>query len=213
MSSDHASYCGIQQRPFPAGFLESFDLRLLTLHQSLSCPCPSSAASGFLAEITAAVEPSTSNQHELVATNQSGGLLLPDWRERFEAGERSIAPFITGLAMTDRERSLLLGAITALIELSIATPAEQQALTDGARLQVARYLARRNIAVTENRPRKRGRPKADYATVRREAKLASDWQRAKASVLKAEFARQHGMTLRDFQTLLSRVNKRKTRAD
>ena len=60
----------------------------------------------------------------------------------------------------------------------------------------------------------RGRRKADYETVQREAKLAADWERARESrVYKTDFAKQKGMALVQLDALLDRVAKRKARSD
>jgi len=62
--------------------------------------------------------------------------------------------------------------------------------------------------------KKPGRKKADYETVQREAQLAADWERARDSgTYKPEFAKQNEMTPENFNALLSRVAKRKTRSD
>lgn len=58
--------------------------------------------------------------------------------------------------------------------------------------------------------RNRDRPKADYDTVRREAEVASDWERARdAGVYKADFAKERKMSVNDLDSLLGRVAKRK----
>ena len=60
------------------------------------------------------------------------------------------------------------------------------------------------------KPNRRGRKKADYETVQREAELTGEWERARDSgVYKADFAKDKGMTLKDFDRLLDRVDKRK----
>lgn len=66
-----------------------------------------------------------------------------------------------------------------------------------------------------NKPgRRRGRPKANYETVAREATLAEDWEQAKQTgTHKVEFARDRGMTQKEFDQLLNRVAKRKSRSD
>lgn len=58
-----------------------------------------------------------------------------------------------------------------------------------------------------------GRKKADYETVKREAELAAEWERARADVFKPEFARAKEMTLKQFDAMLGRVRKRNSRAD
>jgi len=63
----------------------------------------------------------------------------------------------------------------------------------------------------EAKPKRPGRKKADYETVQHEAKLAADWARALGNgVYKADFAKEQGMTPKDFGRLLSRVRKRDT---
>jgi hypothetical protein len=78
------------------------------------------------------------------------------------------------------------------------------------------YLERRGLSkVAEVKQPKgtRGRKKADYETIEREAALAAEWQRARESgVYKADFGKQHGMTARKLGALLDRVAKRKKRA-
>jgi hypothetical protein len=65
------------------------------------------------------------------------------------------------------------------------------------------------------RPSRRGRKKADDETVEREAQLAAEWERARDSGVgyKPAFARDKGMALDDFEVLLNRVAKRKSRSD
>lgn len=59
------------------------------------------------------------------------------------------------------------------------------------------------------RPKRRGRKKADYETVQREAALAAAWARARDSgVYKGDFARDHGMSIKQLDALLDRVAKR-----
>jgi len=60
----------------------------------------------------------------------------------------------------------------------------------------------------------RGRPKADYKTVRLEDALAAKWVQARQSgVYKAAFAKDKGMSTKDLESLLNRVRKRKARSD
>ena len=69
-------------------------------------------------------------------------------------------------------------------------------------------------AQAESKPKRRGRKKASYETVQKEAKIADDWRQARESgILKAEFARGSGMTLKQLDALLNRVAKRKSRSD
>ena len=57
---------------------------------------------------------------------------------------------------------------------------------------------------------RRGRRKANYETQQSEAELVAKWQRAMESgVCRADFAKDHKMSLRDFLRLLERVRKRK----
>jgi hypothetical protein len=57
--------------------------------------------------------------------------------------------------------------------------------------------------------KRRGRKKADYETIRKEAALNADWQRAReAGIRKIEFARDKSMTVKDLDKLLDRVGKR-----
>jgi hypothetical protein len=66
---------------------------------------------------------------------------------------------------------------------------------------------------TELKPNKRGRPKADYETVQREAQVAADWGRARDSgVYKPDFAKQIGMTTVKLDALLDRVAARNRRS-
>jgi len=63
-------------------------------------------------------------------------------------------------------------------------------------------------------PKRRGRPKADYETIQREAQLASDWKRARESgIYKADFAKGRGMTMKELEDLLDRVSHRNKRSD
>jgi len=60
----------------------------------------------------------------------------------------------------------------------------------------------------------RGRRKADLETIKREADVAADWERARDSdVYKPVFAKQKGMTTKSLNALLNRVHKRKIRSD
>ena len=62
--------------------------------------------------------------------------------------------------------------------------------------------------------RKAGSKKADEATCLREAELVAKWQQARdSSVYKADFAKDHNMSLKAFDGLLSRVKKRELRSD
>lgn len=59
-------------------------------------------------------------------------------------------------------------------------------------------------------PKRRGRKKADYETVQKEAELAADWERARdAGIYKPDFAKDKNMTVRQLDALLDRVAKRK----
>lgn len=58
--------------------------------------------------------------------------------------------------------------------------------------------------------KRRGRKKADYDTVQKEAELAAAWQRARnAGVYKAVFAKDQKLTVKQLDALLDRVAKRK----
>ena len=58
--------------------------------------------------------------------------------------------------------------------------------------------------------KKRGRKKADYETVQREAQLAADWEQARdAGTYKGDFTRDRGMEVPDLDRLLDRVAARK----
>jgi hypothetical protein len=64
------------------------------------------------------------------------------------------------------------------------------------------------------KPKRRGRPKADDDTIKRESKLAEAWKRAReAGVYKPDFAKEQKMTLVKFGKLLGRVAARKSRSD
>jgi len=64
---------------------------------------------------------------------------------------------------------------------------------------------------TRTKAKRPGRKKANYETVQHEAKLAAEWARALDNgVYKADFAKEQGMTQKDFARLLSRVRKRNT---
>lgn len=64
------------------------------------------------------------------------------------------------------------------------------------------------------KPKRRGRKKADYKTELKEAALAADWQRARdAGAYKGDFARERGLTVAEFDKLLTRVRKRNSRAE
>lgn len=59
--------------------------------------------------------------------------------------------------------------------------------------------------------KKRGRKKAPYATVQREAELADRWKRAKESgIPKLDFAKGEGLKVKELDKLLDRVRKRKS---
>ncbi len=56
---------------------------------------------------------------------------------------------------------------------------------------------------------KRGRRKADYETIQREAKMAAEWNQARdAGVYKGDFAKDRGTTISDLDNLLDRVRAR-----
>jgi hypothetical protein len=56
--------------------------------------------------------------------------------------------------------------------------------------------------------RKRGRPKRNYETIQREAEIAARWRRAReAGACKSEWAREHGLTVKELDQLLDRVRK------
>lgn len=58
--------------------------------------------------------------------------------------------------------------------------------------------------------RLRGRKKADYQTIQKEAELAENWERSRdAGVYKRVFARDNGLTVQQLNALLDRVAKRK----
>jgi hypothetical protein len=64
--------------------------------------------------------------------------------------------------------------------------------------------------LAEGERKRRGRKKADYATQKREAQIAADWEQAKnAGTYKCDFARDKGMKTADLDKLLDRVAKRK----
>jgi hypothetical protein len=59
-------------------------------------------------------------------------------------------------------------------------------------------------------PKRRGRKKADYETVQKEAALAADWERARdAGIYKPDFAKDKKMNVKQLDALLDRVAKRK----
>jgi hypothetical protein len=58
--------------------------------------------------------------------------------------------------------------------------------------------------------KRRGRKKADYKTVQKEAALAAEWERARdTGIYKPDFAKGKKMTARELDALLDRVAKRK----
>jgi hypothetical protein len=62
--------------------------------------------------------------------------------------------------------------------------------------------------------KRRGRKKADYGTVQKEAKLAAEWVRARAAgILKSAFAKDNGMNQKQLDALLDRVAKRNRRSE
>jgi hypothetical protein len=59
-------------------------------------------------------------------------------------------------------------------------------------------------------PKRRGRKKADYKTIQKEAALAARWVRARdAGVYKPVFAKDNKLTVKELDKLLDRVAKRK----
>jgi hypothetical protein len=65
-------------------------------------------------------------------------------------------------------------------------------------------------AANDARAKRRGRKKADYETVQKEAKLAANWERARdAGVYKPDFAKDNKLTVKQLDALLDRVAKRK----
>lgn len=66
----------------------------------------------------------------------------------------------------------------------------------------------------EANPKRRGRPKANYETIRHETTIATDWNQAKENgVHKADFVKEKEWTLKEFNKLLDRVSKRNSRSD
>jgi hypothetical protein len=64
------------------------------------------------------------------------------------------------------------------------------------------------------KPKRRGRKKADYETVQKEAALAADWNRAReGGAYKGDFAKDHGLTVPKLDALLDRVAKRNRRPE
>ena len=62
--------------------------------------------------------------------------------------------------------------------------------------------------------RRRGRKKADHATIQREAEIAANWTRAReGGAYKPEWAKDNGMTEPELDAILDRVYKRKKRSD
>jgi hypothetical protein len=63
-------------------------------------------------------------------------------------------------------------------------------------------------------PTRRGRKKADYATVQREAALAAEWERVRGTGgYKPTFAKDKELTVADLDKLLDRVAKRKRNSE
>lgn len=69
------------------------------------------------------------------------------------------------------------------------------------------------VTPTSTKPthiRRRGRRKADFDTIQREAQIADEWEQAReAHILKADFAVAKGMQVKVLDALLDRVDKRK----
>jgi hypothetical protein len=69
-------------------------------------------------------------------------------------------------------------------------------------------------ANTDSTPKRRGRKKADDATIQCEAALAAEWERARdAGAYKPQFAKDNGLTVSKLDALLDRVAKRNQRSD
>lgn len=88
--------------------------------------------------------------------------------------------------------------------------------------RVFRWLKDHRFETTLNQPSqlhgkapgRRGRQKADYETLQREAALAADWEYARAAgTYKVDFARDHCMKVRELDAMLARVRGRKRRAN
>lgn len=63
-------------------------------------------------------------------------------------------------------------------------------------------------------PKRKGRKKASYETVQKEAKLAAEWARAHdCHICKADFVKDKKITVKDLDKLLDRVAKRKRASD
>jgi hypothetical protein len=108
-------------------------------------------------------------------------------------------------------RELTVGTIVQIDSLlspavDVLRDAHERGRIDGQSLSGAQLTAQHNTR------KRRGRKKADYETVTREAALAASWKRAReAKVFKTDFCKTLSppMTLKAFDALLDRVSKRK----
>ncbi len=100
-----------------------------------------------------------------------------------------------------------IGPALDAIASRLTDPDKSDAIADADR---AAYRPGEESAGTKTKRKRRGRKKADYETVQREAKLTADWEQARESgVYKADFAKQKDLKVNDLDALLDRVAKRK----
>lgn len=66
----------------------------------------------------------------------------------------------------------------------------------------------------ESKPKKRGRPKADYDTEQQEMKILEEWEKAReAGVYQSQFAKDKGMSHKELMRLLDRRRRQIARED
>ena len=139
---------------------------------------------------------------------------LTDNLHRLRKNVNSLRPSLS----TDETRELnqILSDAAGLVRMKSDRREMVSELSDRFRNLSGRIEYSTETSAAENGPndRRRGRKKADYETVQREARLAADWGQARESgVYKTDFAKQNKMTPKKLNALLNRVAKRKTRSD
>lgn len=87
---------------------------------------------------------------------------------------------------------------------------------DGARYKAQElgWLAKRIKRALAQDRRQVGRPRSSREEISHERQLAKSWRTSKAAgISQADFAKDSGLSLKDFQKLLNRVSKREKRSD
>ena len=139
---------------------------------------------------------------------------LTDNLHRLRKNVNSLRPSLS----TDETRELnqILSDAAGLVRMKSDRREMVSELSDRFRNLSGRIEFSTETSAAENGPndRRRGRKKADYETVQREAQLAADWNLARENrVRKHDFAKENKMTLKNLDRLLDRVAARKRHSE